>query len=537
ETFAYAYDEEAESEHIDAFEVTLLAGTMSGPSVSGMTTLKRFASPRIVALVSLTFIIVSFSLVVLLPLDFASNIIVPYWNKASDLWTGEHVVMTGREAARGALADVGMKESFRTNLRKDAGYLVSWGGSAGWTNVLFTQLKHIHLAKMSHRIPIILPTIPHVQHLALPAGQSAQPMLMSDIFDFPRFSQSIGIPLLEMEDLKGPSIARGPLEVEREDPRGTITEFPWETLGCWSLMQTSQNNTEAPWFFEGGRMKLDFTPMPSSVLMPEYPAPYGLAALTNLGRLLEYHPQDSIAKFGMPQVNETEVEQQRMWHPGWNLPPVDPENDIACIDAYLYYTLPTDGYEGQQWLDREDDDANTWMRIGTHLHWRQDVQDLADQYIRNAFGLNHGERIPPYISVHVRRTDLMWGCKNDAGEIDLDCLSPALYGARAREVKELLLGAGVDIGEHIVVTTDETDPVYRAALLAEGMTLIDHGICETADIYGPWWPTILDAVFLAGAAGFVGTEGSTMSEIAIRRVEDWNGGVTAQVHQWDRLRS
>ena len=55
----------------------------------------------------------------------------------------------------------------------------------------------------------------------------------------------------------------------------------------------------------------------------------------------------------------------------------------------------------------------------------------------------------------------MWGCKNDAGEIDLDCLSPALYGARAREVKELLLGAGVDIGEHIVVTTDETDPVYR----------------------------------------------------------------------------
>ena len=82
--------------------------------------------------------------------------------------------------------------------------------------------------------------------------------------------------------------------------------------------------------------ELDFTPMPSSVLMPEYPAPYGLAALTNLGRLLEYHPQDSIAKFGMPQVNETEVEQQRMWHPGWNLPPVDPENDIACIDAYLY---------------------------------------------------------------------------------------------------------------------------------------------------------------------------------------------------------
>ena len=66
------------------------------------------------------------------------------------------------------------------------------------------------------------------------------------------------------------------------------------------------------------------------------------------------------------------------------------------------------------------------------------------------------------------------------------------------------------------------------------------------------WPTILDAVFLASGTGFVGTEGSTspsflraidpradglasVSEIAIRRVEDWNGGITAQVHQWDRL--
>ena len=55
----------------------------------------------------------------------------------------------------------------------------------------------------------------------------------------------------------------------------------------------------------------------------------------------------------------------------------------------------------------------------------------------------------------------MWGCKNDAGDIDLNCLSPALYGARAREVKERLRVAGLAIGEHVIVTTDETDPVYR----------------------------------------------------------------------------
>lgn len=34
--------------------------------------------------------------------------------------------------------------------------------------------------------------------------------------------------------------------------------------------------------------------------------------------------------------------------------------------------------------------------------------------------------------------------------------------------------------------------------------------------------------------GFVGTEGSTMSLLARRRVEDWNGGVTRTV-KWGRI--
>ena len=70
--------------------------------------------------------------------------------------------------------------------------------------------------------------------------------------------------------------------------------------------------------------------------MAEYPAPYGLAALTDLGRTLEYHPKKTLGRFEMPRVNGTEVEQQKIWHPGWSLPPNAPEDRIACIDAYLY---------------------------------------------------------------------------------------------------------------------------------------------------------------------------------------------------------
>jgi len=76
--------------------------------------------------------------------------------------------------------------------------------------------------------------------------------------------------------------------------------------------------------------------MPSRVLMPEYPAPYGLAALTTLGRILEYRDFETTDIGEWLVVNETEVDQQRAWHPGWNLPAHAPEGHLACIDAYLF---------------------------------------------------------------------------------------------------------------------------------------------------------------------------------------------------------
>lgn len=40
---------------------------------------------------------------------------------------------------------------------------------------------------------------------------------------------------------------------------------------------------------------------------------------------------------------------------------------------------------------------------------------------------------------------------------------------------------------------------------------------------------ILDAVFQSMGAGFVGTDRSTMTLLSQRRVEDWNGGLSAAV--------
>jgi hypothetical protein len=46
------------------------------------------------------------------------------------------------------------------------------------------------------------------------------------------------------------------------------------------------------------------------------------------------------------------------------------------------------------------------------------------------------------------------------------------------------------------------------------------------------YPVFIDAVVQGGAHGFLGTQGSTMSLLAVRRVEDWQGGIGRMV-QWN----
>lgn len=43
------------------------------------------------------------------------------------------------------------------------------------------------------------------------------------------------------------------------------------------------------------------------------------------------------------------------------------------------------------------------------------------------------------------------------------------------------------------------------------------------------YPLLIDAVIQSGGIGFVGTDRSTMSILARRRVEAWHGGITRTV--------
>jgi hypothetical protein len=45
------------------------------------------------------------------------------------------------------------------------------------------------------------------------------------------------------------------------------------------------------------------------------------------------------------------------------------------------------------------------------------------------------------------------------------------------------------------------------------------------------YPVFIDAVIQSNGAGFVGTHGSTMTTVALRRVESWHNGPT-RVVRW-----
>jgi hypothetical protein len=66
-----------------------------------------------------------------------------------------------------------------------------------------------------------------------------------------------------------------------------------------------------------------------------------------------------------------------------------------------------------------------------------------------------------------------------------------------------------------------------------GWTYFDHKALGTFRIHGEWYLTLIDIVSASLSIGFVGTDVSTVSTISVKRVQDWNGGVT-RIVKWGR---
>ncbi|KAJ3568045.1 hypothetical protein NP233_g5974 [Leucocoprinus birnbaumii] len=368
--------------------------------------------------------------------------------------------------------------SFRENLRPDAKYITSWI-SAGWTNDVMTYINLIYLAKITDRIPIIPMFTP--SHI----GGDKPTIDFGEVFDVKRLSQGTGIPVLEWNQVKNRS------------------SDALDELGCWNTWESVQ----------------DHEAYPRRSVVPNY-----------LKLVIPHFEHDRHAYFwALASLAFPEGRQENLKPPLASpthhvlLPP---DEQLLCYD-YLYYVC------AHQPFEFEFDYSPAWRYVGQYLRWTPRLEAIADSYVRRTLGTPEGSPTPPvstssssddsqpdtqkYIGIHVRHGDF----KNWCGQVPIaDCFaSIPILARRIDEIKtELRESRGMTV-DHVIMTSDERDESWWQQVAEQGWYKVDHS--GTAERYNAWYPVLIDAVIQSGGVGFLGTDRSTMSILARRRVQSW----------------
>ncbi|KAE9398471.1 hypothetical protein BT96DRAFT_1020127 [Gymnopus androsaceus JB14] len=377
-------------------------------------------------------------------------------------------------------------ERFRDNLRADIKYLTSWP-AAGWTNDVMTYANMIYLGFITDHVPVVPAFTP--SHINEGAKAPVPPILFGDVFDVPRMRNLTGKSILEWKDVK--------------DPQSEAVD----EVGCWNIWEAVQYREHFPRRSPvPDILKLDisYTTAPSWVkLYPDF----------------EHDPHAtfwSLARLAFPEArNENLITPLPSPQHGVSLPP---DEQLLCYD-YLYYACAQQPYEYDM------DYSPAWSQVAQYMHWTPSLTNLANAYINRAIGLPEDVPTPPYIAIHVRHYDFAGWC----GEIPLDeCFaSITIIARRVREVQERIrVEKGITV-DHVIMTSDERNQTWWQEVAEQGWKIPDHS--QTKELYGDWHPVLVDATIQSGGIGFVGTDRSTMSIMAKRRVQSWQNGITALV--------
>ncbi|KAF7317860.1 hypothetical protein MKEN_00873900 [Mycena kentingensis (nom. inval.)] len=402
-----------------------------------------------------------------------------------------HAVPTGTPSGEmdlTALVNGPPSAAFKDNLREGVQYITGWPGS-GWTNDVILFMNLLYLAKITDRVAVLTYFTP--THI----GGNAPTINFGEVYDVPRLERAMGMRILEWHQVK--------------DPKSEVVD----TMGCWSVWKAVQTfNTEPHFTSATTRLKLDvsYTTAPRFIkVLPEHDSdPH--ASFWSLASLA--FPETRAANLQPPTLSP--IHQVAL----------PPDEQMLCFD-YLYYVGASNTYE---W---EADYSPAWRFAGQYMHWTEKLINLAERYVREALVVApYTPDTPPYIAVHVRHGDFAGWCQVPLKE----CFAPlSAFARRVDEVQEEIWEKKKIVVDRVIVTSDEQDPVWWEAVNDLGWVRPDHS--ETAAIHGAWYPILIDAAIQSGAAGFVGTDRSTVSIMAKRRVESWNNGPTRMV-RWGHRR-
>lgn len=375
---------------------------------------------------------------------------------------------------------------FPDNLRSDKKYITAWIGS-GWTNDVMSYINLIYLGLITERIPVI-PTFATTHGISV----DEEKIRFSEVFDLQRLQKELRMPVIEWGDVK----------------QNTSVEV--DEIGCWSSwlgLKPESSNSPPIWTAIPHWLKLDisYTPAPRWInLSPTGNDIWGsfsaYAALTFPEQITEY------ATDPIPSPEQ-----------GLKLPP---DQHMVCFDQTYYVGGLAD------WEYRHDY-GFAWRFVGKYLHWNHRLEGIANQYVRKTLGVADGENTPTWITVHARRGDFTSVCREYNVPLD-SCYPPiSAFVKQVEAVKQELLDKTGMVVDNVIMTSDEKDPKWWEEVAALGWRHVDHS--ETGEQYGVWYPIFIDAVIQSGGMGLVGTEKSTMSVIAQRRVEAWRDGSSRMV--------
>ncbi|KAJ7155802.1 hypothetical protein C8R46DRAFT_960044 [Mycena filopes] len=373
--------------------------------------------------------------------------------------------------------------AFADNLRPDVKYITSWPG-AGFTNDVMSFMNLLYLSLLTQRVPVLpffTPT--HVKH--------AHNIDFGEVFDVPRLAKALGHPVLEWWQVK-----------DRDSKQVDL-------LGCWNLWQATSSVNKGPHFSSGPeRLRLDisYTIAPTWVSLYKGDEPH--ARFTSLMALS--FPE--MRKKSLRRPAQSPILKREL----------PPDDHLVCFDN-MYWMANTEAHE------MEHDYSTSWRFIGVNLHFSPRVEQLAHQYLREAFAIGASDPIPPYIAIHVRHNDFAAWCRVPKEE----CFAPlSAIKRRVDEVQaELLDTKGLTVSR-VVVTSDEKNASWWEETETYGWVHPNHTL--TGAVYGNWYPVLIDAAIQSAGAGFVGTKMSTVSLLAKLRVKAWQDGATRMVN-WGKI--
>lgn len=362
--------------------------------------------------------------------------------------------------------------SFRERLRPDIKYLVQWGDPVGFSNQIISHIHLIYLALLSERVPVIPPFVhnPHV-------GWDGPLLSFGEVFDVDLLRAGLRKPVLQWSDVQAQSGVPEP-------------------LGCWGL-EVWHGPAQAP---------------------PSFPHELGVSvvytSIPNDSRSTYMHAADTLAD--LVHVSGSSLSESYRE----SAEALRPDEHIACFD-FLYFVssaanLNLDHSAGSFWP--------AWSFAGRYVRFTTAVRERAQVHLLQAFGLHPEAALPNFISVHIRRGDFVDVCENTPIE---ECFAPlSAYVRRVREVQEELeMRHGVSV-QRVIVSSNEQNRAFWADIDRLGWAHIDYG---TGVTNGGWWGIIVDTCIQSMSKGFVGTWGSTVSELSERRVRDWNNGASRMV--------